>query len=292
MLIPKEICIEDRVLMNRYIGVTENSTLNFTTLYIWSIDGRIKYDITNGCLILFFYHPRGSVSCTYPMGDGDRQKAAEEAVEFMLAAGGDVRFVLMSEEMTKECSTFFPNMFRYISDRNNADYVYESTDLIHLSGKKFHQKKNHLNAFLNQYEFSYERLNPSHTEECIHLLEKWQTGLKNHDAGLSEKVTVRLLSHLDELGIALGGIRTKGSLIAFSAGEALTDDMALIHLEYADVSIRGSFNVMNQQFCENEWSAYRYINREEDMGIEGLRKAKLAYRPVKMIEKYYTENKG
>ena len=104
--------------------------------------------------------------------------------------------------------------------------------------------------------------------------------------------SLRILENAKELGVTVGGIYVDGELIAFSVGEAQTPNMALIHLEYANTEFRGAFNIINQQFTKNEWSSFKYINREEDMGLEGLRKAKMAYRPVKMIEKYYGEYKG
>ena len=94
-----------------------------------------------------------------------------------------------------------------------------------------------------------------------------------------------LVTNIDELGVVGGGIRVGGRLAAFSFGEALDDKMALIHLEHADNAYEGAFTVMNQQFLEHEWSGFEFVNREEDMGIEGLRRAKLSYRPYRMIEK-------
>ncbi len=292
MLNPKDITIGEKELFQEFLGKSESSTFNFTTLFMWAGGGKIQYDIYDGCLILFFHGRHRGVACTYPIGNGNRRAAAEKAFDFMKQQGGLPHFILMTEEMAKECETVFENELRIYSDRNNADYVYLSDSLIHLRGKKLHQKKNHLNAFLNTYEFQYERLGQKNIDECKKLFLSWKQGQKNHGSGFSEEATVRLLENADKLGVTLGGIRVDGKLAAFSAGEPLTDDMALIHIEYADTSIRGSFNIMNQQFCQNEWSGFEFINREEDMGLEGLRKAKMAYRPVRMIEKYFTEYKG
>lgn len=292
MLNPREIEIGDMSLLKELIGKSENSTFNFTSLFMWAGGGKIQYDVFDGCLILFFHSRHHGVGCTYPLGNGNRQAAAERAFDFMKSQGRHPRFIFMTEEMAAECGAAFPNEFHIYSDRNNADYVYSTESLITLKGKKLHQKKNHLNAFLNTYDFQYERLGPENVNECVELFMNWKRGQKNHGSGFSEEATVRLLTNLDKLGVTLGGIRVDGKLAAFSAGEPITDNMALIHIEYADVSIRGSFNIINQQFCQNEWSGFTFINREEDMGIEGLRKAKTAYRPVRMVEKYFTEYKG
>lgn len=292
MLHPKKITIDDKTILQELMGKSESSTYNFTTLFMWAGEGRIQYDISDGCLILFFHGRHHGVGCTYPIGNGNRQAAAEKAFDFMKQQGGNPHFLLMDENMAKECSAVFSNTFRIYSDRNNADYVYLSDSLIHLRGKKLHQKKNHLNAFVNAYPFVYTRLGAQDIDECVKLFDKWKQGQTNHGSGFSEHATLRLLHHADQLGVTLGGIRVNGQLIAFSAGEPVTDDMALIHIEYADIAFRGAFNAINQQFCKNEWSAYTWINREEDMGIEGLRKAKLAYRPERLVEMYFTEYEG
>jgi len=289
MINPKAITLGEKKLFESYIGKTENSTLNFTTLFIWAASGNIKYDIVDDCLVLFFYGRRG-VSCTYPKGNGDKKAVSETLYAYMKETSSKARFILMSEEEAAECKEIFGKKVDVRPDPDNADYVYESESLITLKGKKLHQKRNHLNAFLNAYDFQYERLTSENKEECIALFQNWLYVVKENTAGFSEHATMCLLEHMDELhDVMFGGIRIDGNLVAFSAGEAITDDMALIHMEYGNTEIRGVFNAMNQQFVMHEWKDYSYINREEDMGLPGLRKAKLAYRPVKMIEKYIAE---
>lgn len=285
----KEISLSDKELFLKYLPKSENSMFNFTTIFMWSVDGRILYDVLDNCLVLFFKSKNG-ICCTYPMGDGNRKAVAEKALIFMKENSKKPRFILMTEEMAKECEEFFGKSFKITSVRDNADYVYLSEDLINLSGKKFHQKKNHLNAFLNNYDFEYRKI--ENADECVELFKKWLRTQPKEAVAFSKMPTLRLLENAKELGVTVGGIYVDGELIAFSAGEPQTEDMALIHIEYADTSYRGAFNIINQQFVKNEWSNFKYINREEDMGLEGLRRAKLAYRPVKLIEKYNAEYKG
>ena len=290
MFNPKEINLGDKELFLKYLPKCENSMLNFTTIFMWSADGKILYDIVDDCLILFFKNAKNGICCTYPMGDGDRKVVAEKCVSYMKENSKKPRFILMTEEMAKECSEVFGKEVKITSVRDNADYVYSSEDLINLSGKKFHQKRNHLNAFLNTYSFKYKRIED--TKECTELFEKWLLTQPKEAVDFSRMPTLRLLENAKELGVTVGGIYVNEKLIAFSAGEPQTEDTALIHIEYADTSYRGAFNIINQQFVENEWKDFTYINREEDMGLEGLRRAKLAYRPVKLIEKYNAEYKG
>ena len=290
MFSPRDITLEDRKTIESYIGKTENSTLQFTTLFIWGTGGRIRFDVRADCLVLFFYGKHG-VSCTYPKGMGDRRAVAQNVYQFMCEQEGTPRFILMSKEEAKECEQLFGEKMIVRSDPNNADYVYETESLISLKGKKLHQKRNHFNAFVQNNNFAYERLTAQNRDECVELFENWLHVVKENNAAYSVEATMCLLNHMDKLDVIFGGIRVDGKLVAFSAGEAVTEDMAVIHMEYGDKEIRGIFNAMNQQFVLHEWSKYPLINREEDMGIPGLRRAKKAYRPIRMVEKYIAEEK-
>ncbi|MBO5929687.1 MAG: DUF2156 domain-containing protein [Clostridia bacterium] len=137
MFNPKEVQITDKSLLCDFFGKNENSMYNFTTLFMWSANGNIRYDIVDDCLVLFFYSNRNGVCCTYPIGTGDRKKVAEYALDFMKSSSKKPRFILMTEEMAKECDAAFSGKFQIYSDRNNADYVYFSEKLINLSGKNY-----------------------------------------------------------------------------------------------------------------------------------------------------------
>ncbi len=290
MLNPKNIKLEDRELFFKHIGQSENSTLSFTTLYTWSFDNRIRYDIVDDCLVMVFCGTNNCL-CTFPYGDGDKISALKKSYNYMKQTGNP-SFALMTEEQGKMLCEVFPGEFEIVSDENNADYVYLTDDLINLKGKKYQQKRNHLNAFLKNYEYSYERLSMDNLDEIKELFYKWHSLQTNHDVGLSDKATMRFLDNMDKLGVIAAGIRVDGKLVAFSAGEAITDDMAHVPMEFADINYRGAFNLINREFCKNEWKDYKYINREEDMGVPGMRYAKRAYNPVKMTEKYRTIYKG
>lgn len=290
MFNPKEIKIEDRDLFLNYIGKSENSTLSFTTLFTWSFQNRIRYDIIDDCMVLFFCG-KNNCLCTFPYGGGDKLSALKKTYDYMKKQGKP-SFALMTEEEARILNQTFPNEFEIYNDEDNQDYVYLTQDLIELKGNKYQQKRNHLNAFLKNYEYTYERLSMDNIDEIKQLFYKWEEGQKNHALGDSNEATMRILDNMDKLGVTAGGIRVDGKLVAFSVGEAITDDMAHIPIEFADTDYRGAFNVINRDFCANEWKDYKYINREEDMGLQGLRYAKRAYCPVKMVEKYRTIYKG
>ncbi len=290
MLKPKEITLKEKQIFEKHTGRRESSILSFTALFAWSFDGKIKYDIVDDCLVLIFYSKQG-ILCTYPYGNGNVVGALKKSYDFM-KKHNNPSFIFMNEEEAEHISEIFPDEFEIFSDEDAADYVYLTEELINLRGNKFQQKRNHLNAFLKNYNYTYERLTIKNIDEIKELFNTWQEGQTNHDVGNSQKATMRLIENMDKLDVICGGIRVDGKLVAFSMGEAITDEMAHIPLEFADNNYRGAFNIINRDFCANEWKDYKYINREEDMGVSGMRYAKRAYNPVKMIEKYRTIYKG
>jgi len=176
-----------------------------------------------------------------------------------------------------------------VFDRNNSDYIYLTEDLINLRGKKFHSKKNHINKFKKLYEYEYVRLDGGFVDECLRIMEEWcaAKGCDCRKEGYCEKLAnIELLNNYGDLGCKGALIKVNGRFEAFTVGEMLNMDTAVIHIEKANSQIDGLYAFVNQQFCEKEWGDTTYINREQDLGVEGLRKAKLSYNPVKMVNKY------
>ncbi len=285
MLERKEITIEAQPIFRQYIQNQDNSTYNFTNMFMWSGSG-ITYGIVEGCLVLFFQNGKQPVSVSYPVGGGDKKAALVKLSEYIRALGLTPVFRNLSTEMVEELTNFFPYHFEYVEDRNAADYIYETDKMIHLSGKKLHGKRNHYNYFKNNFDYIYRPLTTDDMPACMNLYDRWVDEKENPVwLGGSRQATQILLSHFDELPVRGGGIFMDDELVAFSIGEPVSDDTALIHLEFA-ADIRGLFNVINSEFCAAEWMTFPYVNREEDMGLPGLRQAKLAYRPVRLLSKF------
>ena len=183
--------------------------------------------------------------------------------------------------------------------RNQYDYIYRRADLASLAGGKLKAKRNHVNKFLSEHpDFEYRALDPSMFDECRRLEILWreERGDVNpvYDAGnttegsepciidtilAEQRVMETVFAHWNELGMMGGSIWLDGRMVAFTYGVAVTDDCIDVCVEKADRNIDGLFSVINQQFCAHLPEQYVYVNREEDMGLEGLRKAKLSYHP-------------
>jgi hypothetical protein len=170
------------------------------------------------------------------------------------------------------------------------DYVYSRESLSTLKGKKLHGKRNHINKFLSKYpDYEYKRLTPEMVEDCIALYDKWIMEKDEETAKTlqTEKRSVlRALNNMEELDLIGGTIFIDNKLCAFTVGERLHPHMQLIHIEKGDTDYEGIFPMINQQYVLHECSDVELINREEDMGVEGMRKAKRSYQPIKMIEKH------
>ena len=188
--------------------------------------------------------------------------------------------------------------FEVSANRDDADYVYASEDLIRLAGRKYHSKKNHLNSFHKNYaEAEYRPITPEIVTQCKLNINGWykqraQDLPDDPFIALEREAIIEVLNNFEDFGLKGGAIFVGGRVVAFTFGEQLNTDTAVIHVEKADPDVRGAYPAINQAFVEHEWSEMTYINREEDMGIEGLRKAKESYKPVKMIEKFTAKIKA
>ncbi len=273
---------------NRY----ENSHLNFTNLYMWRKPFDIKFCVEDGVLYLLnrYNGKYGAVMpiCADNLFVGAVQKLTglfeEMAVPFYMG-GVEKKYADM---ITGDGAADFVA----VKDENNFDYVYNSDDLINLAGRKYHSKKNHLNAFRKSYpDAEYLPV----TEEIITLCKLELNGWYKIRAAEEEDdpfiayeraAIIEVLNNFGVFKLKGGAIKLGGRIVAFTFGEQLNSDTAVIHVEKADPNVRGAYPAINQGFVEREWAHLAYVNREEDMGLPGLRKAKESYKPVKLIEKF------
>lgn len=179
--------------------------------------------------------------------------------------------------------------FQIAYDRDAADYVYEAEKLMTLAGKKLHGKRNHINKFKQEHpDWSFERIEGHNAEECIEMAREWgrQNAIdEDWEKSAEFDITLRALRQNEQLKLDGGLIRADGRVVAFSLGEPCNRETYVVHIEKAFADVQGAYPIMNQQFVEHIAVGYRYINREEDAGVEGLRKAKLSYYPDLMVEK-------
>ncbi len=224
-----------------------------------------------------------------PFGADDSQlpRALDKIIDWFTQNNKKFRLKGISSDFATRLETLFPGKYSMKEDRNNFDYVYLAENLIELTGRKFSAKKNHLNYFLTHYpDYRYLPMTEELIPACIASAVEWYERRGDSSLDYEKFAVLEALHNFSYLGFQGGVIELYGKVEAFSCGEALNADTAVIHLEKGNAEIRGLYQMINREFARNAWSHMTYINREEDMGIEGLRRAKKTYNPIKMIAKY------
>ncbi|WP_461812333.1 DUF2156 domain-containing protein [Faecalimonas sp.] len=282
--------MEDRKLLDGYFKryPSRSCERTFINTYLWSRHYKVKYAVIENTLV--FKNEDHEIAFTYPIGEiEDIKNALKFLMEYCEKENKIFELYCVTEEQFKQLNEWYPNEFQITYDRDIADYVYESEKLITLSGKKLHGKRNHINKFKAEHQnWKYETMTENNVEECFQMALKWRKE-SGCDADVEKNAemcvalnSLRLFKELEMIG---GILRVDGEVVAFTMGEPVSEDTFVVHIEKAFAGIQGAYPMINQQFIEHECSGYKYINREDDAGVEGLRKAKLSYRPAFLIGK-------
>ena len=291
----KPIDIEDKELLTSFFTSHPIlvSDLTFTNLYLWHYARHISYIILNDCLVIKTQYPDENPFIFYPIHKNNNLDSKKQTILQIMESckGKGLKFSIpsLSAVDKEELEQLMPNPFDFIYREDRSDYIYSIPELIELKGKKYHKKKTHLNRFIERYAFGYEALSTHNVNELISTYQAWfgkisdnaSEGLRNEYVGIIE--SLKEFHNLDFQG---GILRVEGKIIAFSFGEPLNKDTVVIHIEKADIEYQGAYQAINREFLANAWSAYNLVNREEDLGIEGLRKAKQSYQPLYLQQKF------
>ncbi|MHB8173521.1 MAG: DUF2156 domain-containing protein, partial [Nitrospirota bacterium] len=172
---------------------------------------------------------------------------------------------------------------------DDSDYVYRTAEMISLTGRKFHDKKNLLNRFLRNNSPEYRRLTPDLVPQAKELVERWcrEKCSVNIPSTFGEtEATMHALDHIGELAAIAGVVLIKGRVEALALGELLNEDMAVVHVEKANQEYSGLYQYISSEFLRREFPKVEFVNREQDLGEPNLRKSKQSYNPVRMVEKF------
>lgn len=281
--------LEDKKELDYYLlkDSTRSCDFNSANIILWNSFYKCQYTIIENCVVV--KTDEEGTSFSYPMGNGDKKKAVETIMKYCKEK--EIPFIMhgITHEAEEEMIAMFGDIFKVEYDRDEADYIYERESLATLKGKKLHGKRNHINRFKENHQWSYEKLNDENQLEAITMLMEWKMqNCSPEDVEKHEEVCVskNSLIYYKEFGLTGGILRADGKIVGFSLGEpALNPDTFVVHIEKAFVNVQGAYPMINQQFVIHEMEGYKYVNREEDLGEEGLRKAKMSYRPAYMLEK-------
>lgn len=227
-------------------------------------------------------------SYLFPAGKGDLRAVVQALMEDAQERGVPFCMHGVTPAGLKALEKAVPNAYCYRTSRSAWDYIYNAQDLIDLRGKKYHAKRNHIAKFMRQYSYTYEDLNEENMPECYEMALAWQSANEKPGDYADEMKAIRTaFEHYRTLDLLGGLIRVDGKVIAFTLGEEINSYTFDLHFEKALIDYEGAYALINREFAAQHLAKYRYINREEDLGLEGIRKAKLSYSPSILLEKGY-----
>ena len=259
----------------------------FGTIYMWADAYKIKISRHKGFLLRFYESKEPYYG--FPLGNGDlngaidllSKDAKKRNIKFkLLVSNDDMKELIVNHVFLK---------FDYNSNRDIFDYIYSVSDLSKLNGKKYHSKRNHISKFNSLYNWEYKDINSSNINQCKLFIQKWFNNnilQKGMDMEKEYHAIFKALDSFNELNLLGGIIKVESNIVALTIGEEINKNVFLIHFEKADYNYIGSYTIINKEFALKHLQSYKYINREEDMGIEGLRKSKLSYHPIELLSKY------
>ncbi|MEE0772887.1 MAG: phosphatidylglycerol lysyltransferase domain-containing protein [Anaerovoracaceae bacterium] len=298
------ISIDNREILEKYLNGYEYKTsgLSFSAQYMWRDINKFSWDMVGEYMCISgISHLELEEGIELPFmfppltADGEYNKdALRETIyksrEYFEKKGHPFSLRLVPFHVMEIIKEAVPEM-HFIDDRPNYDYIYLTQDLIDLKGKAFHGKKNHLNYFKKTYEYEYVDLTSDMADDAMKFISDFnkRKDVPAHEMELlkmEEEAMEDVFRNIEAVGYSAGAILIDGSIEAIAIGGKLGKKTITEHVEKANVEYRGLYQAINNEFCKNVAAKAKYINREEDMGIPNLRKAKLSYKPVKLLEKY------
>ncbi len=305
----KPITLADRALVERYVGQSEcrNCDMAFANMFCW----RGVYDSAvaevEGFLVIRFRIDGGHrLGYMQPLGEGDFTPLLPLLTEDAERHGQRLRLMGLTPDGCGQVRRSGFGEFAFSTPRDLSDYIYNAEELSTLPGRRYQSKRNHINRFTAEYDYRYEPLTEGRFGECLKLEQRWRrqreaaaatvaavaaepsalpagelsTGLSAEQQAMREA-----FGHFGELGLQGGCLYVGEQLVAFTYGSPINRDTFDCHVEKADTAYDGAFTMINRLFAEHLPEQYIYINREEDLGIEGLRRAKLSYHPAFLLDK-------
>lgn len=292
-LVFNSLTIDDKPLFDKYLKNYRFKTCeySFANLIIWRKGCDVSYTIYNGTLIIKKRDFKGNYHFMQPIGykKEDLRCIVEKLRRYKEENRMQYLFKDIENSFLHELKEVYGDDIKIEQDIDNFDYIYSSEKLAGLSGKKLHSKKNHYNYFIKTYDYIIRDFSePGVKEDCIMASEAWHEEKSNDNKSLVYELDgIReIISNADKLNLKGMAVYVDDSIAAFTIGEIVNKDMAIVHIEKGRSDIRGIYTFTNKAFVENYLSDVEYINREQDLGIEGLRKAKKSYNPLRLEEKY------
>lgn len=276
----------DRFLLS---GGERSCEYSFVNLYIW---GRQSAAVVNDNLVFFSQFNRKSVYL-FPVGQGDKKPVLDALIQDAKKRGIPCRITGLTQDDCALLEQLYPGKLRYHFDRDSFDYVYDINDLAQLKGRKYQRKRNHLNRFRENFpDHTLEPITAENICQAEALADAWYAQRlaedPHRDFHMEQAALSKAFRHFDQLGLEGLLLKNGDQVLAMTMGSRLNSNTFDIHFEKALDGADGAYVAINNGFArylQEKHPEVAFLNREDDMGIEGLRKAKLSYCPHHMIEK-------
>lgn len=289
MLEFRDIHISDRERINRALAGSDfrGCEYSFANNLAWRRLADSKIAFFKDFYIVGAFADSSSPSFVFPSGIGDYREVITELRSFSEERNAPLRLTGVTDTSLEMLRELYPDDFTFSLDRDSSDYVYLRSDLAELSGKKYHAKRNHLARF-NRLDYDFSPITEKDYDDCIlYLVDNYNSSGKSDKSFIAEQFAINtFFTHFGALELKGGIIRIDGRIAAVTVGERLNSDTFCVHIEKADTSYEGIYAGINNLFVRSAAEGLTYINREEDLGLEGLRKAKLSYHPAFILNKH------
>ena len=239
-----------------------------------------------GWLLVRFVTDNGQVAYMQPIGTGDIRVAVEALAADAASLGVPLRLYGLCEHGCSQLESLYPGRVATYASPANFDYIYLAEDLATLAGRKYQPKRNHINRFLSRYSYRFEPLSASNIEDCIYLNSVWCSQKGTDSSAAEQRALQRAFDNFGVIPFKGWILYANGNPCAFAIGSQINHDTFCIHIEKADVTYEGAGAMINNLVAIELSYQYKYINREDDLGIEGLRRAKQSYYPVELLAKH------
>jgi len=283
----KPISLEQQSEYSKYFAncPQKASDYSFVNLWGWAEEYGLDWAWTDN--LVWIRQTIPEILYWAPIGSWDGIDWKSYFDEF---SGSQTRFIRIPEKLLRAWKESYGDRIAIEEERGNWDYIYSISELIELKGKRFHKKKNLLNQFRKNYNFQFIPFGTETIHMAMAMQEDWCTwrDCESSDVLAAENNAIsRVLNNWEKLnGLISGAIIVNETMAAYTVAESLSADMLLIHFEKGNTNFKGIYQAINQIFLENSGKNYKIVNREQDLGDEGLRKAKLSYHPTDFLKKY------
>lgn len=290
----RKIQLSDKEAVNEKLAVSDFRGCEY------SFANNMAWQRLNDTLICFYKDlyiccsfEDGQPYITFPAGvksdDSGKEKYIQlfsELKKYMERQGRPLIVSSVNTENLEWIKEYYGDKITWEYNRDGSDYIYNSSDLINLSGKKYHGKRNHIKRFMeNDWEF--EPITSDNLDDCILFSTQFYNNNENDYSAIIEQYAIDLFfMNMDYLNLKGGVLKADNRIVGITIGEQLNSDTFVVHIEKALADVQGAYPMICNQFAKANAAELKYINREEDLGLEGLRKSKLSYKPAFMVDKY------